>query len=212
MSPLMASRQEYMEEAVATYQAALDTAAARYLLARGIEEAAAVTFRLGVVRNPLPGHEHYQGNIVIPYLDKDGKALSMRFRCIQQHDCRENYHGKYMSLPDEPSRVFNISAIHQAGNVIHVTEGEFDAIVLNQIGHYAVAIPGASGWQPHHRVMLAGFSRVWVWGDPDKAGAEFAGKVTRSLVNAKQVRLTEGDVTETYLEGGQEALEELLKV
>jgi DNA primase len=111
-----------------------------------------------------------------------------------------------MSMTDDPSRVFNVRAIHQAGDEIHVTEGEFDAIILSKIGLPAVAIPGAKAWKGHHRRMLAGFSRVYVWGDPDDAGAEFVQKVTRSLRSAKGVRLRGGDVTDTYLAGGADAL------
>jgi 5S rRNA maturation endonuclease (ribonuclease M5) len=58
--------------------------------------------------------------------------------------------------------------------------------------------------------MLAGFSRVWVWGDPDDAGAEFVQKVTRSLRNAKGVRLRDGDVSDTYQAGGADALTALI--
>ena len=54
--------------------------------------------------------------------------------------------------------------------------------------------------------MLAGFSRVWVWGDPDDAGAEFTARVCRALRSAKGVRLRHGDVTDTYLAGGTDAL------
>jgi DNA primase len=109
-----------------------------------------------------------------------------------------------MSIPDDPTRVFNIGAIHRAGDEIHVTEGEFDAIILNAIGLPAVAIPGANGWRAHHRRMLAGFSRVWVWGDPDDAGAQFTQKVTRSLKQAKGVRLS-ADINDTYIANGKSA-------
>jgi DNA primase len=206
LQPLSASQRESLEEAVTSYEAAVTPAAAAYLKARGLTKAEAVTFRLGVVADPFPGHERFRGRLVIPYLDRDGKPLTVRFRCMSDHDHREFGHGKYMSMTDDPSRVFNVRAIHQAGDEIHVTEGEFDAIILSKIGLPAVAIPGAKAWKGHHRRMLAGFSRVYVWGDPDDAGAEFVQKVTRSLRSAKGVRLRGGDVTDTYLAGGADAL------
>lgn len=212
MQPLSPSQRETLEEAVAAYELALgDTdAAVRYLLGRGIEEETAVTFRLGVVSDPFPGHERFRGMLAIPYLDQHGNPLSVRFRCMEDHNHRDFFHGKYMSIVDEPARVFNIGAIHRADTEIHVTEGEFDAVVLNQLGLPAVAIPGATGFTGHHRRMLAGFSRTWVWGDPDEAGADFTNRVTRMLRSAKGVRLRGGDVTETYLAGGPSAIYALI--
>lgn len=210
LQPLSASQREMLEEAVASYEESIDVHAAAYLLGRGIEEETAATFRLGVVSDPYPGHERFRGWLAIPYLDRHGKPLSIRFRCMEQHNHRDYYHGKYMSITDEPSRVFNIGAIHRAGTEIHVTEGEFDAVILNQLGLPAVAIPGASGFQGHHRRMLAGFSRTWVWGDPDEAGADFTNRVCRMLRSAKGVRLRLGDVTDTYLMGGDEAIHNLI--
>ncbi|MFG1602827.1 toprim domain-containing protein [Actinoplanes sp. NPDC049265] len=200
-----------MEEATATYQAAVTADAARYLLARGIDQHTAATFRLGVVADPLPGHERFRGYLAIPYLDRDDHPLSIRFRCLNDgHVHREHGHGKYMSLAGEPARVYNVSAVHRADDEIHIAEGEFDAQVLTIVGLPAIAIPGASGWKAHHRRMLAGFSRAWVWGDADDAGADFTTRVCRSLRTAKGVRLRRGDVTDTYLRDGANALHALV--
>ncbi|XVS66056.1 toprim domain-containing protein [Actinosynnema sp. CA-299493] len=116
-----------------------------------------------------------------------------------------------MTVSEDIPRMFNVRAVHGAGDEIHVCEGELDAVILSMLGLHAVAIPGAKLWFGRHRRMLAGFSRVWVWGDPDDAGAEFVAKVTRSLRSAKGVRLRTGDVTETYLAGGREAIFEPIK-
>lgn len=209
LRPLSESQREALEEAATSYQAALTRAAAKYLRARGITEEAARTFRLGVVRTPHPGHGRFVGFLAIPYLGHDGRVLTIRFRCLEEHDHRQFGHGKYMSIPDDRPRVFNVRAIPQAKHEIHVTEGEIDAITLNMIGLPAVAIPGAQGWRPHHREALAGFNRVWVWGDPDDAGAQFTQKVTRSLNQAKGVRLSD-DVNATFMAGGAEALLSLI--
>lgn len=194
-----------------SYQSTLTRDAAKYLLARGITEDAANTFRLGVVLEPFPGHSKFQGFMSIPYLGHDGRVLTIRFRCIHSHEHREHGHGKYMSIPEDRPRMFNVRAIPQAEDEIHVTEGEFDAITLNMIGLPAVAIPGAQGWQRHHKYALEGFQRVWVWGDPDDAGAKFANAVTRALPRAKSVRLPGGDVNEIYNKGGRHAVLELIR-
>lgn len=210
LRPLSDSQREAAEEATATYQAALTRDAAVYLSARGIDRSVAATFRLGVVSNPFPGHSRFTGFLSIPYLDRERKALTLRFRCLQEHDHRAYGHGKYMSLPEDPARVYNIKSIHEADDEIHVCEGEMDAITLNVIGLPAIAIPGAQGWRPHHRRMLAGFSRVWVWGDPDDAGAQFTQKVTNSLRQAKGVRLQGDDVNTTFIKHGEQALLDLI--
>src|SRR5690606_2326001 len=99
------------------------------------------------------------------------------------------------------------------GAPIHVCEGELDALVLTQLGLHAVAIPGASGWNRRHSYMLAGFNEIYVWGDPDEAGDRFSAKVLRSMRAARRVRLDHsvGDVTDTYLAGGREAVLQALK-
>jgi len=197
---------EALEEAVKSYQDQLTVTVAQYLHNRGVSQDLARTFRLGVVSDPLPGHGKFRGMLTVPYLDKDGCPLTLRFRCLENHNHRDFFHGKYNSIKDDPSRVFNIKAIFDATDEIHITEGEFDAMILTKVGLNAIAIPGAHGWQWHHRRMLAGFSRVYVWGDPDDAGAEFVTKVTASMRTARGVPLKAGDVTETYLAGGAAAV------
>jgi len=198
---------EALEEAVQSFQDQLTVDAAKYLRERGIGQAEALIHRLGVVTNPLPGYGKFRGMLAIPYLDKDGHPLTIRFRCLEDHDHRAAFHGKYNSIKDDPSRVYNIKAIFDAKDEIHITEGEFDTMILTKIGLPAVAIPGAHGWQYHHRRMLAGFSRVYVWADGDDAGAEFGSKVMASMRTARVVRVDSGmDVTEMYLRDGADAL------
>lgn len=202
---------EALEKAVASYQAAVTRPAAMYLQARGVDQEEAATFRLGVVETPAPGHERFRGMLCIPYLDRHGNPLTVRFRCLEEHAHEDHFHGKYNSLKDDPTRMFNVSAIFSAKDTIHVTEGELDAVILNKVGYNAVAIPGANNFKWRHRKMLAGFSRVWVWGDPDTAGAEFVNKLCKSLrMTARGVPLRDGDVTETYLKGGSKALMDLI--
>jgi DNA primase len=212
LRPLTTSELAALEETVAKYQAAVssDVLAVQYLTGRGLDRETATGFRLGVVADPDPGHSRFRGMLCIPYLDRHGQPLTMRFRCIEDHDHRAHFHGKYNSLTGDPTRVFNVGAIFRAKDEIHVTEGEFDSMVLTMLGFPAVAIPGAKAWRPHHRDMLSGFSRIYVWGDPDDAGAEFAIKVASQMRTAIKVKLRDGDVTDTYLSGGRDALADLI--
>lgn len=210
LQPLSASQMETLEEATARYQAAVTADAARYLLARGIDRETARTFRLGVVGpDPAPGHSRFAGFLTIPYLSHQSEPWTLRFRCLQAHDHRAFGHGKYMTIADDPPRLFNVAAIHESDDEIHLCEGELDAIVLSRVGLRAVAVPGSNAWRGHYRRTLAGFSRVYVWADPDDAGAEMTNRVTRTLRSAKPIRLRDGDVTETFQAGGAQALRDL---
>jgi DNA primase len=201
-----------LEEATSAYQAALTPAAARYLLDRGIGREEAATHRLGVVGDhPFPGHERFRGMLAIPYLDRNGKPLTIRFRCLEDHDHRAAFHGKYNTVKDDPPRMYGVEDVHRAGDTIDVTEGELDRIVLKKLGLYVVGIPGASLWLPRHRRMLAGFSRVRVWGDPDDAGSEFTARIGRGLRSARGMRLRDWDVTDTYMHMGAQPLLNLIK-
>lgn len=215
LRPSSDSQREATQEAVSLYEAALTgeagEAARQHLRARGITKAAARTFRLGVVETPAPGHERFKGMLAIPYLSPDGTPLTVRFRCIQEHDHREFHHGKYMTVPEDQPRMFNVGAIVTADMEISVCEGEMDAIILCMVGIPAVAIPGAQLWRPHYRRALDGFQRIWLWGDPDEAGGEFNNKLSKAMRRAKAVRLEHGDVNDTYLAGGADALRTLIE-
>jgi DNA primase len=212
LQPLSPSQREMLEEATSAYQEALTPGVARYLLDRGIGREEAVTHRLGVVGDrPFPGHERFRGMLAIPYLDRNGKPLTIRFRCLEEHDHRAHFHGKYNTIKDDPPRMYGIADVHQAGDTIDVTEGELDRIILKKLGLYVVGLPGASLWLPRHRRMLAGFNRVRVWGDPDDAGSEFTARICRGLRSARGMRLRDRDVTDTYMQMGAQPLLDLIK-
>jgi DNA primase len=202
---------ETLEAAVKSYEAAMTVEAAQYLVGRGLTQETVLTHRLGVVADPIPAHERYRGWLAIPYLVGE-QPVRVRFRCIQSHDCKEFSHGKYGQPTGETLLTYGVNDIHEAGGEIHVTEGEFDRLILKQCGLYAIAFPGASTFRGYHGRMLAGFNRVYVWGDPDQAGAEFTTKVVNRLPRSgRGVQLRVGDVTDTYLAGGVEAIYDLVK-
>ena len=212
--PVTESQLEALEMATASYQAQLTKGAtgrqaAEYLFNRGIDQGLAHTSRLGVVTEPLPEHSMMRGRLAIPYLDKDGQPLSLRFRCIQHKKCEG--HPKYRSMEGEPPRTYNVGAIHRAKDELHVTEGEMDCLILQKVGLSAIGIPGAAMWASHHRRMLAGFSKVYVWQEPGEGGGRFASAVTRSIRHARIVRLDAGDIGETFLAQGGEHLLSLMR-
>lgn len=137
LRPLSPSQRKFLEEAVSRYQESATPEVAAYLADRGITPELADEYRLGVVVDPMPGHGRFKGFLAIPYLDHKGSPLSIRFRCLEDHEHRDYYHGKYMSMEGEQPRMFNVGAIHRAGDTIHVAEGEClrgDAEVLTRAG------------------------------------------------------------------------------
>lgn len=208
LRPLTASHQRAMEAAVDQYARNV-TVAQEWLAARGIEDASVVTYRLGVVDEPIPGHERYKGMLCIPYLDQFTRVTQVRFRCLQDHDCKERFHGKYETMPGDPSRIWNIGAFASFGDVLHVTEGEFDAMILSQLGFNAVGCPGVSTWKPRHTVGARGFNAVYVWGDGDRAGREFNAQMYQTLPNARLISMPDGhDITSLHQSEGAESVRE----
>lgn len=172
---------------------------------RGISPATADRYRLGVVVDPITGHEQYQGRLCIPYLGPDDIVTAIRFRALNGEE------PKYLSVGGATARLFNLRAIIEATDTIHLTEGELDALILGQAGFSAVGVPGANSWKRHHPRLFAGFSKVFVWGDGDKAGAQFARTVMDSLDTGIVVGMPQGmDVNDLYLAEGIEGLHRVL--
>ena len=205
----------FLATASQTYHEGLRTAAAAvdYLKARGVSGASAQFFRLGVVADPLPGHEPYQGRLSIPYLTPSG-PVTMRFRCIEHADCKPIHKDKYRSLPgDGTPRLYNTLDLTRNEPFVAICEGELDAVMAHQAGIPAVGLPGASAWTtearfPMHRVFK-GYDAVFILADADDdgQGEQFASEVAERITNARVILMPQGhDVNSFVLEFGEDAL------
>jgi DNA primase len=206
---LSAAQRRFFEQAATTYQndLAADTAAQAYLTKRGLQRAAG-TFRLGVVRSPLPGHEQYAGRLAIPYLTPAG-VVNLRFRCIEDHECAG--HAKYLSLPDAGTNLFNVLALKADSPHVVVCEGEIDTVSWSLAGLPAVGVPGVDAWQKWFSRCLEDFDVVYSAGDGDKAGSKFNGHMARE-VKARALRFPPGeDGNSLYVKGGVDALRQLIE-
>lgn len=156
-------------------------------------------YRLGVVLDPVvPEHEQFRGRLCIPYLTQAG-VVQMKFRCLEDHSCKEEKCDKYVGLPGQGARIYNVSALFRAGDTICVCEGELDALVLDMLGAPAVGIPGAEAWKKHYKYVLNDFTRVVAFCDGDDAGRKF-GSLLREKVAAVTVQCPQGmDVNSVYL-------------
>jgi DNA primase len=207
-----AEQRASFETAVSRYQLDLqgDTSAQAYLEKRGIGPLAAASFRLGVVRTPITGHETYRGRLAIPYLTPAG-PVNLRFRCLRAHDCKTEGCPKYLSAEGAQTNLFNVLDLKKPSPFICVAEGEIDAMTLSMSGLPAVGVPGVENWEKHFSRCLDDFDKVFSFADPDKAGRKFASFLARE-VRAVPVRLPEGeDVNSLYVRSGADALRKLIQ-
>lgn len=203
---------KFLEKAATVYHGSLDQRCLSYLNGRGVEESASAYFRLGLVDDPLPGHEKYTGYLAIPYL-KLGRVVAMKFRCMEDHDCREvSGHSKHFS--DGGQWVYNSDAIKSPAKVCAWFEGEPDTWVGHQSGFAAYGYPGADAFKGHPwwADLCAGFEEVLIFpdndvsreGNPGLRGAlQFRQGCPRARICLPPA---DADVTDMYTKGGPEAL------
>jgi DNA primase len=205
LRPLSSAIRASLEQAVSVYEKEIQYAG-QYLQGRGISQESCESFRLGYVREPISGHEQYQGCIAIPSIGPGNSVVGLRFRSLGSDG------PKYLGLSGAPTRLFNTRAIHEAGDDICITEGEFDSIILTQCGLYSCGVTGVQNWKRHHARMFAGFQKVFIFGDGDKAGQEFSKKVFESLSNGIRVNLSAGkDVNDLWLVNGKASIQSLME-
>lgn len=212
MQTLSAAQRKFFEQAATQYQSdlAADTAAQAYLMTRGLGPDAAATFRLGVVRRPLTGHESYAGRLVIPYLTPAG-VVNLRFRCLQSHDCKAADCPKYLSLPDAGTNLYNVLDLKKDSPFIGVVEGEIDTMSLSLSGIPAVGLAGVDGWQKHFSRCLEDFEVVYSFGDGDTAGRKL-NKFLAKEAKARPIRIPQGiDCNLIYVKEGADGLRRLIE-
>lgn len=168
--------------------------ACQYLQNRGIHEATARHFQLGLAQ------ESYGLQLTIPYLSESGDCHGFKFRSLPPQK-------KFFKItPGAQLPLFNQDAVKSESTVL-LTEGEFDCIILWQMGYRnCISIPmGAGSFKPEHWDTLSGKRRIYILFDNDKAGKKGARKIAERLDASRCYEvLTPGckDVNEFYLSGG----------
>lgn len=204
MGTLSIVQRKLLDRATVTYQEHLPEAEA-YLLGRGIDLEAARSNGLGVVRDPIPGHEHLTGRLAIPYMTPSG-PVNMNFRCMADHSCKEFSHPKYIMWTGLEVNLYNVGVLDPAGMSIAVAEGEIDALSSTLAGIPCVGISGATKWQPHWKKVFEDFTRIYVWQEGDEAGKKFGDRLVTE-VGAIRVPLPDKqDVNSIWVESGKDAL------
>jgi DNA primase len=191
-----------MEKAARIFQNNLGPAM-NFLAERGIGDETAMAYRLGVVSDGVKGYEQYVGRLAIPYIDRIG-ICSYKFRCLAHSDCKQENCKKYLNPDGQELGLFNVLALDSDSETLHICEGEIDTIILSTIvTDPVIGLPTASLWRDHWPFHLAGFDRVCVWPDGDKAGSEMAKRWQERVRTVEVMRLPAGhDVNSVFCSQG----------
>lgn len=213
-----AEQRIFFERAASQYQTDLasDTHAQAYLTSRGIDRAIAVTFRLGVLRNPLPGHETYRGRLSIPYITPSG-VVAFSFRCLEGHVCKDTVLGvtpqgkevrckKYRAPEGMERTLYNVLDFKKDTEAIYVCEGEIDTLTLSVCGFAAIGTPGVSQWKPQFTRCFSDAPPVFCVADGDDAGYKM-GRFLAAELKARTIRPPTGeDINSLYVKGGEDGI------
>lgn len=200
----------FLMEATSRYHHSLSgSRAEEYLESRGLKGEDLRKFRLGVVDDPMPGHDMYKGWLAIPYMrwspGQGWTVITMRFRCLEDHD--HGRHGKYMAHPGSQIHIYNTLAVLGSNDEICICEGEIDAITASIHGLPSVGIPGRENWKSHFYRMFVGYEKIYILADGDQAGKDFAYDVVKTLPKARIINMPEGeDVNSTAKKFGVNAI------
>src|SRR4051812_28766851 len=150
----------------------------------------------------------------IPFLSPAG-VLAIKFRCLSCVGKCEG-HPKYNAPENQQVRLYNVGALHSAGDVVAICEGELDALVMSElVGIPAVGIPGATQWDGHKWWVraFADYPEVLVIADNDlredgkNPGLSAAKKIAKSVPGGRVVVPPPGeDLNSWYLQAGAEAV------
>lgn len=194
-------QKKLLEQATSHYQKSIHLAE-EYLAKRGLSLQDAEKFRLGVVKEPLVGHEAYENRLSIPYITKAG-IVDIRFRAIDYSE------PKYLGLPGSETRFYNVNSYFEASDWICLCEGEIDTITLSKLGYPALGVPGVKNIKSHHYKILSDFDRIYVFADGDPAGREFAKDLARKVPGVIPITIPDNeDVNSLFTKHGSDWFKE----
>lgn len=159
------------------------------------------------VEDYLLGYDQDRNAIVIPYLNALGEVRGYRWRNLSQGSV------KYMQPKGEGLHLFHVKASRKPR--VWLCEGEFDSMILDQLGFPSVGVPGVNAFKDEWAYLFAYCDQVNIVFDSDEAGKEGAARVGRVISNfvtkVQKVGLPHGkDVTDLYL-ADRQGLVDLIK-
>lgn len=168
-----------------------------WLLGRGLEAA--------TIQSASLGWDAARRSIVMPYFNPDGTVRSYRWRNM-------NREPKYESQKGGRVHLYNVVATREPR--VWICEGEFDALLLCQLGYPAVGVAGTQNFKPEWKYLFVHCDEVSIVFDGDDAGRTASRKITGHLApyvtKLRMIQMPdEKDVTDLYKENA-EALKELV--
>jgi hypothetical protein len=126
-------------------------------------------------------YDIFSGGVIIPYI-KFGQVVQLRARMFEGN-------AKYKGIGKMPIALFNLDTIleHPDGQAV-IVEGEFDAMIMHQMGFTCIGLPGAQNWKQEW-AQYFNEHQVFLWLDQDTAGREGVKKID----NIRGVRIVEMD-------------------
>jgi len=137
---------------------------------------------LGILRNQKPGHEHFNGSLVIPVFDLAGDVMEMYGRKITPNLRAGTPDHTY--LPGPHRGVWNEEAFLASKDII-LCEALIDALTFWVAGYRNVtASYGVNGFTADHRAAFErhGTERVYIAYDRDDVGDKAAAKLAEQLM------------------------------
>lgn len=166
--------------------------AREYLLRRGLTERTIRLYGLG--------YDQAKKSIVIPYLNATEEVVGYRYRLLEGDV-------KYLTPRGDRARLFHVRATRKPR--VWVAEGEFDAMVLSQLGLTSVGVPGVKSFKDPWKYLFAYCEMVSLVFDGDEYGAQAASHIARLLTpfvpSVRLIHLPPGlDVNAMYLRDRKE--------
>ena len=177
----------------------LSEQAAEYIKTRGISEATASAYRLGVDE---------KGNLIFPFYDEENKHIFSKFRYSRKLKKGEP---KAWREADTKPILFGMHLCEYT-KPLCITEGEFDAMVCHESGiPNAVSVPSGSEdftWLDTCWNFINKFENIYLFGDADAPGLEMLRKLTAKLSH-KKIYMVEHeckDANELLFKRGKQAV------
>lgn len=161
---------------------------------RGLDADLLTKYRIGLVGEDCSLEwKPYVGRYSIPYVTRTG-VVTIRFRRAAHAEGGP----KYLSLPGDTARLYNVRTLLHDGHTLAVVEGEIDAITLEEhAGLPSVGVPGVANWKPVFANLVGNYDRILCIGDGDEAGRNFAETLAEDL-EAVPVVMPEGEDVNSY--------------
>lgn len=186
------------------YQLMESPEALAWLHQRGVFLDTILAHLLGLQRRGTPRYRGVAWDddyIVIPYAD-NGVVNLLKYRALGTK--------KFLREEGMASPLYRAWAVRGAREV-HLTEGEFDAMILAQAGYEATcSVPNGAhaSLTEEHKETLSAAEKVFIWGDSDPQGREFARRAAEVLGLSRSVivQLPDGvkDVNDLFLALGRD--------